>query len=127
MAVLVACGVEPGRRHGRSSSCSYTKETCRWRRRKDNYAVLVPGSTTTLRRGTYLLDRSTGGIDFFELSIRKEANGPAVRRPKWKRGPFRSSHDLAGKSIERANIQHFSSGLTNYPNNKTCSVRRYGH
>jgi hypothetical protein len=69
-------------------------------RGKDDHPVSVPGAATTVGRVAQRERWPACRFDLFELPIREESNGAAVRRPEWKRGALSARERLRRERIE---------------------------
>ncbi len=75
-------------------------------RRKYDHSISIPcpaGGRTW--RVAQCNGRATRDLNLLELSVRKETDKPAVRRPERIQGPLGSCQRLRGERIERANPQ----------------------
>src|SRR5205085_5612047 len=72
--------------------------------RHENSAIRAPGSSGGLRawniaeRG----DRTSRGVDLFQLVVGDEREKSAIRRPEWRTRAVRTSQRLHRKRAERA-------------------------
>ncbi len=124
VVLFVACLIQCRRGGWHSSTRRHTRETAPGVGNEHDDAVFVPGAAKAIPRIAQRLRRPSGNPHALELSVGKEANRQAIRRPERRLCTICSRQWPRSISIERSDPEHRIAIALSGHKGKVESIRR---